>query len=84
MTAHQETYVIPHGGRPPEPPELPVGADAPPRWPAWFAPAGFLAGFAVTLIACFQAARFLRRGVTNYWPKAARQVGPVATVFSAK
>jgi glycosyltransferase involved in cell wall biosynthesis len=30
------------------------------------------AGFAVTLIACWQAARFLRRGVTSYWPKAAR------------
>lgn len=41
---------MPHGGRPPDPPELPVGADPAPRWPAWFAPAGFFAGFAVTLI----------------------------------
>ena len=31
------------------------------------------AGFAVTLVACWQAARFLRAGVTTYWPKAARQ-----------
>ncbi len=31
------------------------------------------AGFVVTLVACWQAARFLRGGVTTYWPKAARQ-----------
>jgi hypothetical protein len=31
------------------------------------------AGFLVTLVACWQAARFLRAGVTTYWPKAARQ-----------
>lgn len=31
------------------------------------------AGFAVTLVACWQAARFLRGGVSTYWPKAARQ-----------
>ncbi len=31
------------------------------------------AGFVVTMIACYEAARFLRRGVTNYWPKASRQ-----------
>ena len=30
-------------------------------------------GFIITLIACWQAARFLRRGVSNYWPKLARQ-----------
>ena len=34
------------------------------------------AGFAVTLVACWQAARFLRRGVASYWPKAARQPIP--------
>ncbi|MDO8541525.1 MAG: glycosyltransferase [Opitutaceae bacterium] len=43
-----------------------------------------IAGFAVTLIACFQAARFLRRGVSNYWPKAARQAAATAPVLSAK
>jgi len=32
-----------------------------------------MAGFAVTLVACWQAARFLRRGAYNYWPKVARQ-----------
>jgi uncharacterized protein len=42
--------VVPHGGRPPDPPELPVGADPGPRWPAWYAPVGFLAGFGVTLV----------------------------------
>ncbi len=42
--------MVAHGGRPPDPPELPVGADPPPRWPAWFAPAGFFTGFAVTLV----------------------------------
>ncbi|MFA6168932.1 MAG: glycosyltransferase family A protein [Gemmatimonadaceae bacterium] len=31
-----------------------------------------LAGFAVTLVACWQAARFLRRGATHYWPKRVR------------
>ena len=50
MSAYQQTYVVPHGGRPPDPPELPVGADTQPRWPAWFAPVGFLAGFAITLV----------------------------------
>jgi len=49
LTAYQETYPLPHGGRPPEPPELPVGADPAPRWPLWYAPVGFLAGFAITL-----------------------------------
>jgi glycosyltransferase involved in cell wall biosynthesis len=43
-----------------------------------------VAGFAVTLVACFQAARFLRRGVANYWPKAARQPMSAETVLSAK
>lgn len=43
-----------------------------------------VAGFAVTLIACRQAALFLRRGVSNYWPKAARQSIPVASPFTAK
>jgi glycosyltransferase involved in cell wall biosynthesis len=32
-----------------------------------------VAGFAVTLVACWEAARFLRRGAYNYWPKTARQ-----------
>lgn len=32
-----------------------------------------LVGFGVTLIACWQAARFLRRGVSSYWPKPARR-----------
>jgi membrane protease YdiL (CAAX protease family) len=42
---------VPHGGQPPDPPELPAGADPPPRWPAWFAPVGFLAGFATAIVA---------------------------------
>ncbi len=41
---------MPHGGRPPEPPELPAGADPAPRWPLWYAPVGFLAGFAIVLV----------------------------------
>lgn len=43
-----------------------------------------LAGFAVTLVACWQAARFLRRGVTNYWPKTVRQAVLVPPPISAK
>jgi hypothetical protein len=43
-----------------------------------------VAGFVVTLVACFQAARFLRRGVTNYWPKTVRQIAPIPTVCTAK
>ena len=31
------------------------------------------AGFVVTLIACWQASRFLRAGIAPYWPKVARQ-----------
>ena len=42
------------------------------------------AGFAVTLVACWQAARFLRRGVSNYWPKAARQAVVVTPPLQAK
>lgn len=41
---------MPHGGRPPNPPELPAGADPAPMWPVWYAPVGFLAAFAITLI----------------------------------
>jgi membrane protease YdiL (CAAX protease family) len=43
-------HAVPHGGAPPAPPELPAGVETAPRWPAWFAPVGFLAGFAVTLV----------------------------------
>ena len=43
-------HPAPHGGRPPDLPELPTGADPPPRWPAWYAPAGFLGGFAAALV----------------------------------
>jgi glycosyltransferase involved in cell wall biosynthesis len=31
------------------------------------------AGFAATILACWRASRFLRRGVTAYWPKTARR-----------
>ena len=50
MNAYPETFTVAHGGQPPDPPELPVGAQTAPRWPAWFAPVGFLAGFAITLV----------------------------------
>lgn len=43
-----------------------------------------VAGFVVTLIACFQAARFLRRGVSNYWPKVARQPLAAKPVLGAR
>ena len=43
-----------------------------------------LAGFAVTLVACWQAARFLRRGVSNYWPKTVRQIIPTTPVLDLK
>ena len=36
---------------PPELPELPEGATPEPRWPAWYAPAGFFAAFAAILLA---------------------------------
>jgi uncharacterized protein len=35
---------------PPEPPELPEGVDPQPRWPAWYAPAGFGVGLVVTFV----------------------------------
>jgi hypothetical protein len=33
----------------------------------------FAAGFVVTMVACWNASRFLHRGVSAYWPKTARQ-----------
>lgn len=42
------------------------------------------AGFGVTLVACWQAARFLRRGVVNYWPKTARQTISAGPMLGAK
>ena len=42
------------------------------------------AGFGVTLVACWQAARFLRRGATNYWPKTGRQTVAVEPLLGAK
>jgi membrane protease YdiL (CAAX protease family) len=50
LSAIEPTHVVPHGGRPPDPPELPLGVNPAPVWPAWYAPVGFLAGFAITLI----------------------------------
>jgi membrane protease YdiL (CAAX protease family) len=50
LSAFEEIQAVPHGGRPPDPPELPAGADPAPRWPVWYAPVGFLAGFAITLV----------------------------------
>jgi glycosyltransferase involved in cell wall biosynthesis len=44
----------------------------------------FAAGFVVTLFACWKASRFLRRGVTNYWPKAARQTVPTSSEIVTK
>jgi hypothetical protein len=35
---------------PPDPPELPAGLDPEPRWPAWYALAGFFGAFFVTLV----------------------------------
>jgi membrane protease YdiL (CAAX protease family) len=35
---------------PPDPPELPEGADPAPRWPVWYAPLGFVSAFAVTVV----------------------------------
>jgi glycosyltransferase involved in cell wall biosynthesis len=42
------------------------------------------AGFVVTLIACYQAAKFLRRGVSNYWPKTARSTILVTPQLNSK
>jgi hypothetical protein len=42
------------------------------------------AGFAVALIACWQAARFLRAGAYNYWPKTGRQTVSVEPILGAK
>jgi glycosyltransferase involved in cell wall biosynthesis len=42
------------------------------------------AGFAVTLVACWQASRFLRGGMAAYWPKVARQALLVPTDLPAK
>lgn len=50
MTADQEIYAVPHGGHPPDPPELPAGADAAPPWPAWFGFVAFFGALAVTLL----------------------------------
>jgi membrane protease YdiL (CAAX protease family) len=50
LTADEHTYAVPHGGPVPDPPEFPKGADTPPRWPAWYAPVGFMAGFAITVV----------------------------------
>ncbi|HWA11446.1 MAG TPA: glycosyltransferase family A protein [Opitutaceae bacterium] len=41
-----------------------------------------LAGFAVTLIASWRAARFLRRGIAPFWPKTGRQA-PAAALLTA-
>ena len=49
MSAHPQSHAAPHGGLPPDPPEFPAGADPAPRWPIWYAPVGFLMGFAITL-----------------------------------
>jgi membrane protease YdiL (CAAX protease family) len=35
---------------PPERPELPDGVDLQPRWPAWYAPAGFGVGLVITFV----------------------------------
>jgi hypothetical protein len=42
------------------------------------------AGFAITLVACWQASRFLRRGMSAYWPKTARQTILPAQYVSSK
>jgi membrane protease YdiL (CAAX protease family) len=41
---------VPHGGEPPEPPELPAGAETAPRWPAWYGPAAFFAAIFLSLL----------------------------------
>jgi uncharacterized protein len=50
LSTYEPSYGVPHGGRPPDPPELPLGADLPPAWPTWYAPVGFLAAAAITLV----------------------------------
>lgn len=43
-------YPLPAPAPPPDPPERPEGVSPWPRWPAWFAPVGFLGGFVVGLV----------------------------------
>ena len=48
---------------PPVPPELPAGAEAPPRWPAWYSAAAFLSALVVTaLVVAIAAAVFAALG----------------------
>jgi glycosyltransferase involved in cell wall biosynthesis len=42
------------------------------------------AGFFITLVACWQASRFLRRGISAYWPKTVRQTSMPAIHVSSK
>jgi len=42
------------------------------------------AGFFITLLACWQALRFLRRGVSTYWPKTVRQTIVPESPYAAK
>jgi hypothetical protein len=42
------------------------------------------AGFVITLVACWQASRFLRRGVSAFWPKTVRQVILPASQISSR
>jgi len=41
-------------------------------------------GSAITLVACWQASRFLRRGMSAYWPKTVRQAILPAEYLSSK
>ena len=50
MSAHPYTYAVPHGGAPPDPPELPPGADPSPPWPWWYALAAYFGGFVVAAV----------------------------------
>jgi hypothetical protein len=50
LTGEAHTHAVPHGGEPPDPPELPAGSETAPRWPLWYAPVGFLTGAVVTLV----------------------------------
>jgi membrane protease YdiL (CAAX protease family) len=56
LSAYPYTHAVAHGGAPPDPPELPAGADPQPRWPARYAPIGFLVGFAITIAVSVVAA----------------------------